>query len=121
MHLDTDEAILISFFERRRFLDEYGNILFNLTVLHLTIFVLNLRLNKQDTFKFCKALKYFSLAESLGGVESLICHPATMTHASVNDETKSLLGINDALIRLSIGCEDTEDLISDILFALNQF
>jgi len=80
-----------------------------------------LNLKKEDTFKFCKSLKYFSLAESLGGVESLICHPATMTHASVDDETKNLLGIDDALVRLSIGCEETNDLISDILFALNKF
>jgi len=78
-------------------------------------------LNKEDTFKFCKSLKYFSLAESLGGVESLICHPATMTHASVDDKTKNLLGIDDTLVRLSIGCEDTNDLISDILLALNKF
>jgi len=80
-----------------------------------------LNLKKEDTFKFCKSLKYFSLAESLGGVESLICHPATMTHAFVDDETKNLLGIDDALVRLSIGCEETNDLISDILFGLNKF
>jgi len=86
-----------------------------------SMITLKLNFNKEDTFKFCKSLKYFSLAESLGGVESLICHPATMTHASVDDKTKTLLGIDDALVRLSIGCEDTNDLISDILFALNQF
>ena len=86
-----------------------------------SMITINLNLNKQNTFKFCKSLKYFSLAESLGGVESLICHPATMTHASVDYETKKLLGIDDALIRLSIGCEDTDDLISDILFSLNKF
>ena len=68
-----------------------------------------------------QSLKYFSLAESLGGVESLICHPATMTHASVDEKTKILIGIDYALVRLSIGCEDTIDLISDILFALNKF
>ena len=86
-----------------------------------SMITIKLNLNKEDTFKFCKSLKYFSLAESLGGVESLICHPATMTHASVDDETKNLLGIDDALVRLSIGCEETNDLISDILFALNKF
>ena len=86
-----------------------------------SMITLKLNLNQEDTFKFCKSLKYFSLAESLGGVESLSCHPATMTHASVDDKTKKLLGIDDALIRLSIGCEDTKDLISDILFALNKF
>jgi len=86
-----------------------------------SMITLKLNLNQEDTFKFCKSLKYFSLAESLGGVESLSCHPATMTHASVDDKTKKLLGIDDALIRLSIGCEDTKDLISDILFALDKF
>ena len=86
-----------------------------------SMITIKLNLKKQDTFKFCKSLKYFSLAESLGGVESLICHPATMTHASVDDETKNLLGIDDALVRLSIGCEETNDLISDILSALNKF
>ena len=85
-----------------------------------SMITINLNLNKENTFKFCKSLKYFSLAESLGGVESLICHPATMTHASVNSKTKKLLGINDALIRLSIGCENTDDLISDLLTALNK-
>jgi len=82
---------------------------------------LKLKLNKADTFCFCKKLKYFTLAESLGGVESLICHPSTMSHASVDKNTKSKLGINDSLIRLSIGCEDYEDLISDLLFALQDF
>ena len=86
-----------------------------------SMITLKLNLNKADTLKFCKSLKYFSLAESLGGVESLICHPATMTHASVDDKTKNLLGIDDSLIRLSVGCEDTNDLISDILFAINKF
>ncbi len=86
-----------------------------------SMITLKLNLNKGDTFKFCKSLKYFSLAESLGGVESLICHPATMTHASVDDKTKNLLGIDDSLVRLSVGCEDTNDLISDIVFALNKF
>ena len=85
-----------------------------------SMITIDLNLNKENTFKFCKSLKYFSLAESLGGVESLICHPATMTHASVNSKTKKLLGINDALIRLSIGCENTDDLISDLLTALNK-
>jgi len=86
-----------------------------------SMITIKLNLKKEDTFKFCKSLKYISLAESLGGVESLICHPATMTHASFDDRTKHLLGIDDALVRLSIGCEDTNDLISDILFALNKF
>ncbi len=77
---------------------------------------LNLDINK--TFKFCKQLKYFSLAESLGGIESLICHPATMTHSSIDPITKNNLGIDDSLVRLSIGCEDIEDLLSDLLLSL---
>jgi len=82
-----------------------------------SMITLKLKLNKQDTFNFCKKLEYFSLAESLGGVESLICHPATMTHASVGKEVRSNLGIDDSLVRLSIGCEDSNDLLSDLLFS----
>ncbi len=62
--------------------------------------------------------KYFSLAESLGGVESLIGHPATMTHASIPREERLKVGLTDSLIRLSIGIEDVEDLIADLTFAL---
>ena len=82
---------------------------------------IHLNLDKADTFKFCKKLKYFSLAESLGGVESLVCHPATMTHASVDENTKIELGICDSLVRLSICCEDFDDLLSDLLIALDEF
>jgi len=81
---------------------------------------LKLNLDKANTFSFCKKLKYFTLAESLGGVESLICHPATMSHASVDSDTKNKLGIDDSLVRLSIGCENVEDLLSDILFAFEE-
>jgi cystathionine beta-lyase/cystathionine gamma-synthase len=56
----------------------------------------------------------FSLAESLGGVESLISHPATMTHASVTPEFRQTLGITDGLVRLSCGVEDSEDLLADL-------
>jgi cystathionine gamma-lyase len=61
-----------------------------------------------------KSMHVFSLAESLGGVESLISHPATMTHASVAPEFRQKLGITDGLVRLSCGVEETEDLISDL-------
>jgi cystathionine gamma-lyase len=60
----------------------------------------------------------FSLAESLGGVESLINHPAIMTHASVPEEIRARLGISDTLVRLSVGVEDVEDLIADLEYAL---
>ena len=86
-----------------------------------SMITLKLKLNKNDTFNFCKKLEYFSLAESLGGVESLICHPTTMSHASVDKEVKNTLGINDSLVRLSIGCEDAKDLLSDLLLALDGF
>jgi cystathionine gamma-lyase len=70
--------------------------------------------------KFCNALKIFQIAESLGGVESLVCHPATMTHASVPKDFRDRLGITDGLIRLSVGIEDKEDLIDDIKEALKK-
>jgi cystathionine beta-lyase len=60
----------------------------------------------------------FSLAESLGGVESLLGHPASMTHASIPKEEREKTGVVDSLIRLSIGIEDAEDLIDDLKKAL---
>ena len=56
----------------------------------------------------------FTLAESLGGVESLICHPASMTHASVPKEERESFGLTDSLVRFSVGIEDVEDLIEDV-------
>ena len=70
---------------------------------------------------FVKALKIFTLAESLGGVESLVCHPATMTHASIPKDIRSKLGVTDGLVRLSVGIEDLNDLIEDIDMALEKF
>ena len=70
---------------------------------------------KKVLYKF----KIFTLAESLGGVESLVCHPATMTHASIPKEIREKSGLTDGLIRLSVGIEDVEDLINDIEQALN--
>ena len=60
----------------------------------------------------------FALAESLGGVESLIGHPATMTHASVPPEMRRAMGLTDGLVRLSVGIEDVEDLVADLDQAL---
>jgi cystathionine gamma-lyase len=68
--------------------------------------------------RFLKTVKIFACAESLGGVESLIEHPAIMTHASVPKETREMLGISDGLIRLSVGIEDAQDLIEDLDQAL---
>jgi len=63
---------------------------------------------------FLKGIKLFTLAESLGGVESLICHPTSMTHASVPPEMRQRIGLRDGLVRLSVGVEDVEDLIADL-------
>jgi len=70
---------------------------------------------------FLAALNVFLLAESLGGVESLAEHPASMTHISVPPEIRKELGILDGFIRLAVGIEDIEDLLKDIDNALNSF
>ena len=67
-----------------------------------------------DYRRFFKELKLITLAESLGGVESLVCHPATMTHAAIPEDIRKAVGIVDELIRLSVGIEDAEDLIEDL-------
>jgi cystathionine gamma-synthase len=67
---------------------------------------------------FVENLRYFSLAESLGGVESLVCHPASMTHKPVSEKRKAAAGVTPTLIRLSIGLESAEDLVADLLTAL---
>lgn len=69
--------------------------------------------------RFVENIKLFSLAESLGGVESLVSHPAQMTHASIPAYQRKNIGINDNLIRLSVGIEDVEDLIADLKYALD--
>jgi cystathionine beta-lyase/cystathionine gamma-synthase len=75
---------------------------------------------KEDAIKVLENLKYFVLAESLGGVESLCGHPATMTHASIPREEREKVGLSDSLIRLSVGIEDAEDLVNDITSALDK-
>lgn len=72
----------------------------------------------QETFRIASQFKVFTLAESLGGVESLINHPATMTHGSIPKETREKVGVVDNLIRISVGIEDAEDLIADLEQAL---
>ncbi len=74
---------------------------------------------KYNPKAFIEALKYFPLAESLGGVESLIDHPASMTHASIPKAEREKIGLSDGLFRLSIGIENTEDLLDDLRQALN--
>ncbi len=68
----------------------------------------------EDTKAFLTGLKLFSLAESLGGVESLICHPATMTHAAISEDAQKTAGITPNLLRLSIGIEHIEDILEDL-------
>lgn len=73
----------------------------------------------EDAFKVLENLKVFSLAESLGGVESLAGHPASMTHASIPKEEREKTGLSNSLIRLSVGIEDAEDLIEDLEQAID--
>ena len=73
---------------------------------------------KEDAIAFLEKIKVFTLAESLGGVESLANHPALMTHASIPEEKRKEIGITDDLVRLSVGIEDVEDLIEDLKQAL---
>lgn len=72
----------------------------------------------KETRRFLENVELFALAESLGGVESLIGHPATMTHASIPAETRKALGIHDNLVRLSVGIENVDDLLKDLDRAL---
>lgn len=75
--------------------------------------------NTKDAVRILERLKIFTLAESLGGVESLCGHPASMTHASIPKEEREKSGLSDSLIRLSVGIEDSEDLIQDLSQAIN--
>ncbi|MEM1441579.1 MAG: PLP-dependent aspartate aminotransferase family protein [Verrucomicrobiota bacterium] len=72
----------------------------------------------EDTLRFVESLRYFPKAESLGGIESLCCHPASMTHASVPKETREAVGITDSLVRFSVGIESIDDLVADVDQAL---
>jgi cystathionine beta-lyase/cystathionine gamma-synthase len=71
-----------------------------------------------EVASFASSRRYFALAESLGGVKALICHPATMTHASIPPEARAELGLSDSLLRLSPGCENAQDLVEDLLEGL---
>lgn len=83
--------------------------------------MLSFELNKNYNIeKFFNHLKFITLAESLGGVESLVCHPATMTHASIPADIRQKVGITDNLIRLSVGIENIEDIIEDLEQAINE-
>ncbi|MGD0963426.1 MAG: aminotransferase class I/II-fold pyridoxal phosphate-dependent enzyme [Candidatus Acidiferrales bacterium] len=71
-----------------------------------------------EVVAFASSRRFFALGESLGGVKALICHPATMTHASIPAEARAELGLSDSLLRLSPGCESSEDLVEDLLEGL---
>ncbi|AOW18298.1 cystathionine gamma-synthase [Polaribacter vadi] len=75
--------------------------------------------SKEATFKFLENTKLFTLAESLGGIESLVNHPVTMSHASIPEQERLKIGITDSLVRLSVGIEDIEDLLADLEQALS--
>jgi cystathionine gamma-lyase len=72
----------------------------------------------EEVAAFASSRRYFTLGESLGGVKALICHPATMTHASIPAEARAELGLSDTLLRLSPGCENAKDLVADLLEGL---
>jgi cystathionine beta-lyase len=77
-----------------------------------------LKCNREETLRMLERCEIFALAESLGGVESLIEHPAIMTHSSLPKEKRNALGIHDNLIRLSVGIESLDDLKHDLATAL---
>src|SRR5580700_9750575 len=74
----------------------------------------------EEVVSFVSTRKYFTLGESLGGVKALVCHPATMTHASIPAEARAELGLLDTLIRLSPGCENAQDLVDDLVEGLRE-
>lgn len=78
------------------------------------IVTVDFNLDADSTLANLQKLRFFTLAESLGGIESLVCHPATMTHASIPRERRLAVGITDSLVRFSIGIENLEDLKNDI-------
>lgn len=79
-----------------------------------SIFSFELKGTENILLKFLKSLKLFTLAESFGGVESLIAHPASMTHAAMSENARSKAGISNMLLRVSVGLEDSDDLIKDL-------
>ncbi len=83
--------------------------------------MISFTLKKEYDYRtFFKSLKLVTLAESLGGVESLVCHPASMTHAAIPKDIREAVGITDELIRLSVGIEDVDDIIADIEQAIKE-
>lgn len=85
------------------------------------VFSVEFNLSLEETKQLISSFHLFALAESLGGVESLVCHPATMTHASIPKEERQRIGLTDGLVRFSVGIEDGDDLIADLKGALEDF
>jgi O-succinylhomoserine sulfhydrylase len=83
-----------------------------------TLIALELEGGKEAAFKFENALQVFSISNNLGDAKSLITHPATTTHKNLSDEAKAELGISDGVLRISVGLEDTDDLMEDVEEAL---
>src|SRR4030095_16584772 len=73
----------------------------------------------EEVVSFVSSRQFFALGESLGGVKSLLCHPARMTHASIPAEARAQLGLSDTLVRLSPGCEHRKDLVLDLVTGLD--
>jgi cystathionine beta-lyase/cystathionine gamma-synthase len=73
---------------------------------------------RESAARLLGAVRLCSLGESLGGIETLISHPATMTHAGYTQAERDALGIGDGLVRISVGCEDADDLVADLRQAL---
>lgn len=84
-----------------------------------TVLALDLKGGKAAAFRFLNALKIVSISNNLGDAKSLVTHPATTTHQRLSDAQRDMLGITDGMVRLSVGLEDPEDLVDDILAALN--
>ncbi|MBZ1517456.1 PLP-dependent transferase, partial [Leuconostoc mesenteroides] len=85
-----------------------------------TLIALELEGGKEAAFKFENALQIFSITNNLGDTKSLITHPATTTHKNLSNEAKAELGISDGLLRVSVGLEDTDDLLEDVEVALKE-
>jgi O-succinylhomoserine sulfhydrylase len=83
-----------------------------------TLIALELEGGKEAAFKFENALQVFSISNNLGDAKSIITHPATTTHQSLTDEARAELGISDGMLRISVGLEDQDDLVEDVLEAL---
>jgi cystathionine beta-lyase/cystathionine gamma-synthase len=73
----------------------------------------------EEVVSFVSSRRFFALAESLGGVKALVCHPARMTHASIPAADRAALGLADTLVRLSPGCEHPRDLVADLVSGLD--